>query len=132
MSEGLRAASSSVAVEMQAHIDPAAILQIKHQSTKDSVELVFRELGYKVKVASPSTKKCPPFSNTPDWQMKAILKGVTGAIKPGRLTCILGASGAGKTSLLNILSGSLINGDLSGQLVRAGVPLRALSAAFSR
>jgi len=109
--------------------DPAAILQIKHQLTKDSVELVFRELGYKVKVASPSTKKCPPFSNTPDCQMKAILRGVTGAIKPGRLTCILGASGAGKTSLLNILSGSLINGDLSGQLVRAGVPF---SAAFSR
>jgi ABC-type multidrug transport system fused ATPase/permease subunit len=34
---------------------------------------------------------------------KTILKNVTAAFKPGRLTAIMGASGAGKTSLLSLL-----------------------------
>lgn len=33
-----------------------------------------------------------------------ILKGINGRIYPGELTAIMGSSGAGKTSLLNILS----------------------------
>ena len=115
--------SSSVAVEMQAYLEPSMIGQ--NMPPKNSVELIFRELGYQVKVAIPSSKKCPcaPPYNTTEYHMKEILKGVTGVIKPGRLTCILGASGAGKTSLLNILSGSLVSGTLSGQLVRTGVLL---------
>lgn len=36
---------------------------------------------------------------------KRILKGVSGRFRPGRLTAILGPSGAGKTSLLNCLTG---------------------------
>lgn len=35
---------------------------------------------------------------------KEILKGVTGLIQHGKVTAIMGASGAGKTSLLNILA----------------------------
>ncbi len=110
---------SAVTLEMH-KIDTAnAVTDDKNQISKDSVELIFREVGYRVQVVSPATKKCicaPPY--TPDHQTKTILKGVTGIIRPHRLTCILGASGAGKTSLLNILSGSLVSGALSGQLVR--------------
>jgi ABC-type transport system involved in cytochrome bd biosynthesis fused ATPase/permease subunit len=34
---------------------------------------------------------------------KDILKGLTGIIKPARLTAVMGASGAGKTTMLNLL-----------------------------
>ncbi len=109
---------AQVAVEMQ-QVKPLASEQsIQKLPSKDSVELMFREIGYQVQVAAPSTKKCacmPPYDSVN--QVKSILKGVTGIIRPQRLTCILGASGAGKTSLLNILSGSLVSGTLSGQLV---------------
>lgn len=47
---------------------------------------------------------------------KCILKRLNGAFKSGQLTAIMGPSGAGKTSLLNILSRRLKVG-FSGQLV---------------
>lgn len=36
---------------------------------------------------------------------QTILKNACGAIRPGRLTFLLGPSGAGKTTLLKILAG---------------------------
>lgn len=36
--------------------------------------------------------------------MKQILKDVSGFARPGEMTAIMGASGSGKTSLLNILA----------------------------
>jgi ATPase subunit of ABC transporter with duplicated ATPase domains len=110
---------SAVAVEMHKLEPVNDVPGDQKQISKDSVELIFREVGYHVQVVSPVTEKgifAPCY--TPDHQTKTILKGVTGIIRPQRLTCILGASGAGKTSLLNILSGSLVSGPLSGQLVR--------------
>jgi hypothetical protein len=113
---------SSVSVEMQ-HFEPVVSPPVAHaQINKDFVELIFREVGYKVAVSSPAMNKCacaPPFDV--QLQYKTILKNVSGIIRPSRLTCILGASGAGKTSLLNILSGTLVSGSLSGQLVRCSV-----------
>ena len=39
------------------------------------------------------------------WTSKAILKGIDGIIQPGRTTAVMGASGAGKTTYLNVLVG---------------------------
>lgn len=38
---------------------------------------------------------------------RKILSGVSGSLKPGRLTAIMGASGAGKTTFINVLSNKL-------------------------
>ncbi|CAG0902518.1 unnamed protein product, partial [Darwinula stevensoni] len=40
-----------------------------------------------------------------DGEMKEILKGLDGRMKPGELTAVMGPSGAGKTSLMNVLTG---------------------------
>jgi ABC-type multidrug transport system fused ATPase/permease subunit len=45
---------------------------------------------------------------------KEILRNVSGKLPPGELTCILGPSGAGKTSLLNILAGRVRHRGKSG------------------
>lgn len=48
-----------------------------------------------------------------------ILHGASGALRPGRMTFILGPSGAGKTTLLNILAGRKKTG-VTGSLYGAG------------
>ncbi|RKP14917.1 P-loop containing nucleoside triphosphate hydrolase protein, partial [Piptocephalis cylindrospora] len=55
---------------------------------------------------------------------KQILKNITGALRPGRFTVIMGASGAGKTSFLNLISGEARLGGTSGQVLINGKEVR--------
>lgn len=64
------------------------------------IDIVFRNLQYTVEVddeASTICNRLPPIK-------KEILKNVEGIIPHGKVTAIMGASGAGKTSLLNIMA----------------------------
>ncbi|KAI5293482.1 hypothetical protein KEM52_005488, partial [Ascosphaera acerosa] len=54
---------------------------------------------------------------------KQLLRGVQGYVRPGRLTCMIGASGAGKTTLLNALAQRLNSGSLTGEFLVDGKPL---------
>ncbi|RKP12959.1 P-loop containing nucleoside triphosphate hydrolase protein [Piptocephalis cylindrospora] len=72
----------------------------------------FRDLSYWVPLPGKGDKK------------KNILKSITGALRPGRFTVIMGASGAGKTSLLNLISGEARLGGTSGQLLINGQEVR--------
>lgn len=55
---------------------------------------------------------------------KTIINGVTATFLPGRLTAVMGASGAGKTSLLSLLAGDLRkHGTILGQVQVNGEPL---------
>lgn len=64
------------------------------------IDIVFRNLTYTIMVKDEKAKTCQRLPRI----KKEILKGVTGIIKHGKVTAIMGASGAGKTSLLNILA----------------------------
>ena len=39
-----------------------------------------------------------------------LLRGISGAFRPGILTCLMGVSGAGKTTLMDVLSGRKTGG----------------------
>ena len=49
-----------------------------------------------------------------DKRWKSILNGVSGSADSGQVVAILGSSGAGKNSLLNILAGRVTNGKIDG------------------
>lgn len=51
---------------------------------------------------------------------KHILRCVTGNIKPGRITAVMGPSGAGKTSLLSALAGKTVGCKRSGSILING------------
>ncbi|KAL0029477.1 hypothetical protein WJX77_010449 [Trebouxia sp. C0004] len=45
-----------------------------------------------------------------------LLRGISGAFRPGVLTCLMGVSGAGKTTLMDVLAGRKTSGHIEGDI----------------
>ncbi|KAK2992008.1 hypothetical protein RJ640_014869 [Escallonia rubra] len=59
-----------------------------------------------------------------------LLRDVTGAFRPGVLTALMGVSGAGKTTLMDVLAGRKTGGYIEGDLRISGFPKK--QATFAR
>jgi ABC-type multidrug transport system ATPase subunit len=82
-----------------------------------------RDVRYAVPfVAKPTSKKDKKADEKERrGTTKTILRDVSALFRPGRLTAVMGASGAGKTSLLNFLAGHVAaKADLSGTVLLNG------------
>ncbi|KAG5540567.1 hypothetical protein RHGRI_020697 [Rhododendron griersonianum] len=51
-----------------------------------------------------------------------LLKGVGGAFRPGVLTALMGVSGAGKTTMMDVLAGRKTGGYIEGRILVSGYP----------
>lgn len=59
-----------------------------------------------------------------------LLVNVTGAFRPGVLTALVGVSGAGKTTLMDVLAGRKTGGHVEGSITISGYPKN--QATFAR
>ena len=51
-----------------------------------------------------------------------LLKGLSGAFRPGVLTALMGVSGAGKSTLMDVLAGRKTGGYIEGSIMISGYP----------
>lgn len=51
-----------------------------------------------------------------------LLREVSGAFRPGVLTALMGVSGAGKTTLMDVLAGRKTGGYIEGDIIISGFP----------
>jgi ABC-type multidrug transport system ATPase subunit len=96
------------------------------QNTKQ-VSLSWNNVQYNIPVGKAAKGEAQP--------MRTILDGLTGAAPPSKLLAIMGPSGGGKTSLLNVLAGRIplnAGADLAGSVLVNGSPVSgAVMASFS-
>ncbi|ETO64558.1 hypothetical protein F444_17945 [Phytophthora nicotianae P1976] len=90
-------------------VKDSAILDVKEQEKSFiPVTLAFQDLWYSVK--SPSNPK----------ESLDLLKGISGFALPGSITALMGSSGAGKTTLMDVIAGRKTEGTINGKILLNG------------
>ena len=84
-----------------------------------NVELLWRNLSYEVKQFKWSKFVRKPCSVSGGYDYRRLLDSVSGSIRSGELVAIMGPSGAGKTTLIECISGRRKIG-VSGEIVVSG------------
>lgn len=90
-------------------------------SNNQGLQLVFLDFNYEIQVEEFEEKNGKKKKVT---AVKPILKNINALFNPGRLCAIMGASGAGKTSFLNVVSGESKTGKSRGRGYINGEPIR--------
>ncbi|KAL4298277.1 hypothetical protein GQ457_12G024710 [Hibiscus cannabinus] len=82
----------------------------------EPLSMSFDEIKYAVDM--PQEMKAQGISE----ERLELLKGVSGAFRPGVLTALMGVSGAGKTTLMDVLAGRKTGGYVEGTIKLSGYP----------
>ncbi|CAN0120957.1 unnamed protein product [Ectocarpus sp. 6 AP-2014] len=121
------APSAGQDLELGSHNGPAEpVGKLWDSPGQEKVDFRFRDVRYSVEVSKTKASLMGGEAG-----VKQILKGVSGAVESGQILAIIGSSGAGKTSLLDVLVGKVSAGtkglDITGDVTVNG---KAMSKSF--
>mmetsp|Transcript_10840 Transcript_10840/g.16461 ORF Transcript_10840/g.16461 Transcript_10840/m.16461 type:complete len:166 (-) Transcript_10840:1565-2062(-) len=97
-------------------------------ASTNHVLLSWRDIRFSVPSKLDKNDRASLLNEFEEKGRKPVLKGITGVAKPGQVLAIMGASGSGKTSLLNILAQRLAlskGAALRGDVKVNGLPVKA-------
>ncbi|KAE8955951.1 hypothetical protein PF011_g31642 [Phytophthora fragariae] len=94
---------------MGAQTDETVTLNVKATTKKfEPVVIAFQDLWYSV--ADPHDPK----------ESLTLLKGISGYAMPGSITALMGSTGAGKTTLMDVIAGRKTGGTIQGKIMLNG------------
>jgi ABC-type multidrug transport system ATPase subunit len=91
-------------------------LEEGNQLPFQQMDLSFSDLRYTVTVTEQDD------NGKPRTYERTLLDGVNGYAKAGHLTALMGSSGAGKTTLMDVIAGRKTTGTITGAILVNGVP----------
>jgi len=94
--------------------DAAQAMADSHELQFQRMDISFADLTYTVQVPDEEHKR-----KTKD---RKLLQGVSGYAKAGELTALMGSSGAGKTTLMDVIAGRKTSGKIEGDIRINGQP----------
>ncbi|GMF50702.1 unnamed protein product [Phytophthora fragariaefolia] len=92
--------------------------KVARQKQLEPVTVAFKDLWYTV--SAPGGPGQPA-------QSLDLLKGITGYALPGTITALMGSTGAGKTTLMDVIAGRKTGGTIRGQILLNGFEASDLS-----
>ncbi|KAH7447520.1 hypothetical protein KP509_01G110200 [Ceratopteris richardii] len=104
------------------HLDESAKNDLKGSSDRGMVlpfqalSIAFEDINYFIDMPAEMREQGEKDSRL------QLLKNVSGAFKPGILTALVGVSGAGKTTLMDVLAGRKTGGYIEGNISISGYP----------
>lgn len=107
----------SYSLSTRGHVDGLALIEDAKTKCRNPIKLSWNKVFFEVEVKQTEAERA---MNGRKFKRQQIVKTVSGYAAPGQTTYIMGSSGAGKTSLLNILADrvNLINkAKLSGDIL---------------
>ncbi|OWZ13377.1 Pleiotropic drug resistance protein transporter, partial [Phytophthora megakarya] len=93
---------------MSARINDTVALSVRATKKFDPVVIAFQDLWYSV--ADPHNPK----------EALTLLKGISGYALPGSITALMGSTGAGKTTLMDVIAGRKTGGTVQGKIMLNG------------
>ncbi|XAR69345.1 Xenobiotic-transporting ATPase [Bertholletia excelsa] len=82
----------------------------------EPLSITFDDVGYSVDM--PQEMKAHGISE----DRLVLLKGLSGTFRPGVLTALMGVTGAGKTTMMDVLAGRKTGGYIQGRIMISGYP----------
>eukprot|EP00644_Phytophthora_capsici_P019217 jgi/Phyca11/537833/estExt2_fgenesh1_pg.C_PHYCAscaffold_2620001 len=105
-------------------------VEVRTPGATDAVQPKVRGGGLPFTPSNLCIKDLEYFVTLPSGEEKQLLRGITAHFEPGRMVALMGATGAGKTTLMDVIAGRKTGGRIVGDIIVNGEPKNP--ANFSR
>ncbi|KAG1691774.1 hypothetical protein DVH05_026148 [Phytophthora capsici] len=107
-------------------------VEVGTPGTTDAVQPKVHGGGLPFTPSNLCIKDLEYFVTLPSGEEKQLLRGITAHFEPGRMVALMGATGAGKTTLTDVIAGRKTGGRIVGDITANGEPKNRPTSAVSR